>query len=82
MEEELFGTQSNAGPSGINFDRSFPTAPICLSMYSMLNLEIEINFWGENYGLFRYEDIPVEATGSDVPAAIDSFADVSSVQQI
>ena len=29
--------------------------------------------------LLRYEDIPVEATGSDVPPAIESFADVSSV---
>ena len=29
--------------------------------------------------LFRYEDIPVEATGSDVPAAIETFADVSSI---
>ena len=27
--------------------------------------------------LLRYEDIPVEATGSDVPPAIESFADVS-----
>ena len=29
--------------------------------------------------MLRYEDIPVEATGSDVPAAIESFADVSSI---
>ena len=29
--------------------------------------------------MLRYEDIPVEATGSDVPAAIESFADVSLI---
>ena len=31
--------------------------------------------------MLRYEDIPVEATGSDVPAAIESFADVSSTDK-
>ena len=48
------------GPSGINFDRF---------EWKLNVLEVLIN-------ISRYEDIPVEATGTDVPKGIDTFDDV------